>query len=58
MEDDFDQDEFFEDEDEATDGPIFTQLKAKCLVCSLHFIVCTEYPEQHNRDTLSCPECH
>ncbi len=34
-----------------------TQLKAKCLECGLHFIVCTEYPEKHTPATLHCPEC-
>lgn len=34
-----------------------TQLKAKCLECGLHFIVCTERPETHSAKTLYCPEC-
>lgn len=33
------------------------QLKAKCLECGLHFIVCTERAETHNAGTLYCPEC-
>ncbi len=36
---------------------IHTQLKAKCLSCDLHFIVCTEYPDRHNAKSLYCPEC-
>ena len=35
----------------------FTEVKAKCLTCSLHFIVCTEHPERHSGETLFCPEC-
>ena len=23
----------------------------------MHFILCTEHPERHSRDTLHCPEC-
>ena len=34
-----------------------TQIKAKCLSCSLHFIVCTEDPKRHSAQTLHCPEC-
>jgi hypothetical protein len=34
-----------------------TQLKAKCLTCDLHFIVCTEHPEKHSQASLHCPEC-
>lgn len=34
-----------------------TQLKAKCLECGLHIIVCTERPETHTAKTLYCPEC-
>ena len=36
---------------------IFTLVKVKCLACGLHFIVCTEYPDQHTIHTLHCPEC-
>lgn len=36
---------------------IFVKVKAKCMRCSLHFIVCTERPEEHSARTLSCPEC-
>ena len=25
--------------------------------CGLHFIVCTDYPEQHANTTMYCPEC-
>ncbi|MEZ5944952.1 MAG: hypothetical protein R3C18_26505 [Planctomycetaceae bacterium] len=35
----------------------FVNVKAKCMRCSLHFIVCTEMPEQHSARTLTCPEC-
>ena len=38
-------------------NPSYTLVKAKCLRCSLHFIVCTEYPERHSARTLVCPEC-
>jgi len=38
-------------------NPSFTQVKAKCLNCSLHFIVCTDSPERHSAATLICPEC-
>jgi hypothetical protein len=35
----------------------FIKLKAKCLACNLHFVVCTEHPERHSTTTLHCPEC-
>ena len=35
----------------------FVKVKAKCLKCSLHFIVCTWSPERHTAQTLVCPEC-
>ncbi|NDZ12028.1 hypothetical protein [Variovorax sp. WS11] len=35
----------------------YTRLKAKCLLCSVHFIVCTLQPERHSAATLFCPEC-
>ncbi|SHN73505.1 HNH endonuclease [Bradyrhizobium erythrophlei] len=38
-------------------NPRYTMLKAKCLHCSLHFIVCTDFPERHSHATLICPEC-
>ncbi len=38
-------------------GDNHTQLKAKCISCDLHFVVCTWYPEQHSTKTLHCPEC-
>jgi hypothetical protein len=41
------------DEDQST----FVKVKAKCMRCSLHFIVCTERPETHSARTLTCPEC-
>jgi len=34
-----------------------TQLKVKCLSCSLHFIILTWHPEQHATTTIHCPEC-
>lgn len=33
------------------------QLKAKCLKCNLHFLICTEHPETYSKETLFCPEC-
>jgi len=30
--------------------------KAKCLDYSLHFILCSWHPEQHNTSSLHCPE--
>lgn len=41
------------DEEQST----FVNVKAKCMRCSLHFVVCTELPEQHSARTLTCPEC-
>ena len=38
-------------------NPSYTMLKAKCLRCSLHFIVCTDFPGRHSPGTLICPEC-
>ena len=35
----------------------YTQLRVKCMKCGLHFIVCTDYPEQHAITTMYCPEC-
>ena len=35
----------------------YTRVKAKCLLCSLHFVVCTWQPESHSAATLFCPEC-
>jgi hypothetical protein len=34
-----------------------TQVKAKCLACGLHFVVCTWDPKKHDAKTLHCPEC-
>ena len=34
-----------------------TQIKAKCLRCGLHFVICTWHPERHTADTITCPEC-
>ena len=36
---------------------IYTRIKAKCLDCSLHFVVCTWTPERHRAESLYCPEC-
>ncbi len=41
------------DEDQST----FVKVKAKCMRCSLHFVVCTHRPEDHSARTLTCPEC-
>ncbi|HXH20444.1 MAG TPA: hypothetical protein VNN10_00330 [Dehalococcoidia bacterium] len=38
-------------------GAFYFQVKAKCLSCGLHFIVCTHEPERHGRLSLTCPEC-
>ncbi len=35
----------------------FSLVKAKCLSCSLHFILCTWNVERHSAGTLICPEC-
>jgi hypothetical protein len=35
----------------------YTKIKAKCLNCSLHFVLCTWYPERHSAASLHCPEC-
>ncbi len=35
----------------------FAVIKAKCLACSLHFLLPTWDPERHTNDTLHCPEC-
>lgn len=40
-----------------TDAGTYVRLKAKCLTCNLHFVVCTEYPERHSHKTIYCPEC-
>jgi DNA-directed RNA polymerase subunit RPC12/RpoP len=39
------------------DQSTFIKVKAKCMRCSLHFIVCTHRPEDHSSRTLICPEC-
>lgn len=33
------------------------QVKAKCLVCNLHFLLCTWTPDKHATESLYCPEC-
>jgi hypothetical protein len=35
----------------------FWVVKAKCLACSLHFLLATWEPDKHDRTTLYCPEC-
>lgn len=35
----------------------YTAKKVKCINCSLHFEIYTWYPERHNKDNISCPEC-
>jgi hypothetical protein len=35
----------------------YTRVKAKCLGCSLHFVLCTWHPERHSAQSLYCPEC-
>lgn len=39
------------------DGETYTRIKAKCMACSLHFVICTWYPENHTEQSLYCPEC-
>lgn len=36
---------------------LHTQLKFKCTICGLHFIVCTWQPERHGVMAEYCPEC-
>ena len=40
-----------------TNPATFTQVRAKCMECGLHFTVHTWYPEEHAGTTLYCPEC-
>jgi hypothetical protein len=35
----------------------YWRIKAKCLQCQLHFLLCTWKPNQHDGSTLHCPEC-
>lgn len=37
--------------------PTYARIKAKCLNCSLHFVLCSQRPECHNQMSLYCPEC-
>jgi hypothetical protein len=39
------------------EGGKYTRVKVKCLICALHFIVCSWHPERHDANTLYCPEC-
>ncbi len=32
-------------------------VKAKCLACGLHLVLCTDRPDEHRRRSLHCPEC-
>ncbi len=36
---------------------MYTRVKAKCLACALHFVVCTLRPDRHTAASLYCPEC-
>lgn len=40
-----------------TDVEDHTQIKVKCMDCSLHFTLFTWSPETHSCKTLHCPEC-
>jgi len=35
----------------------FSMIKCKCQKCSLHFILFTWYPDKHNANNITCPEC-
>jgi len=35
----------------------YWRVKAKCLNCSLHFMLCTWKPARHCAASLFCPEC-
>jgi Zn finger protein HypA/HybF involved in hydrogenase expression len=35
----------------------YSRIKAKCLNCSLHFVLCSWHPERHSAKSLYCPEC-
>ena len=35
----------------------FVKVKAKCMNCGLHFVLCTVEPERHGAATIHCPEC-
>ena len=39
------------------DVATYTQYRVKCGECGLHFIICTDHPEQHAVTTMYCPEC-
>ena len=39
------------------DAATYTQYRVKCGECGLHFIICTDHPEQHAVTTMYCPEC-
>jgi hypothetical protein len=36
---------------------MYTRIKAKCLDCTLHFTLCTWFPQRHHAGSLHCPEC-
>lgn len=44
-------------DDMVSSMPLFTLKKAKCMRCSLHFMLCTWEPSRHSAATLHCPEC-
>jgi hypothetical protein len=35
----------------------FEIVKAKCMACGLHFMLCSDDRGRHNRHSLHCPEC-
>lgn len=35
----------------------YFQIKHYCLHCGEFFILCTEFPEEHNIDATFCPKC-
>jgi hypothetical protein len=37
--------------------PGYTKIKAKCLDCSLHFVLCSWHPDRHSAKSLFCPGC-
>ena len=40
-----------------TNDTNYSLVKAKCLACGLHFVLCTDRPTAHTRASLHCPEC-
>ena len=35
----------------------YTRKKIKCMMCSLHFVICTWEPDLHTSKNIHCPEC-